>query len=45
MISNNKDIILNGELHDYQSRYNQMRIFAYEEHRRSRDILSIAFTI
>lgn len=44
MISNKK-IILNGCLNDYRSRHKQMRNFAYKENRRSRDILSIAFSI
>lgn len=44
-MNNNKHLILNGELDDYQSPHKHMRIFAYEEHRRSRDILSIGYSI
>lgn len=40
-----KNIILNGELNDYRSHHKQMRIFAYEEFKKSRDILSIAYSV
>lgn len=41
----NSEILLNSELDDYRSPHKQMRIFAYEEHRRSRDILSVAYSL
>ncbi|NHZ86071.1 MAG: hypothetical protein GWP19_09340 [Planctomycetia bacterium] len=36
---------INGVLNDFRSHHKQMRIFAYEKYRKSRDIISIAYSV
>ncbi len=45
MVNSSTNLILNGVLKDYRSPHKQMRIFAHELYRRSRDILSIGYSI